>query len=215
MAVVPDTTIDTVVFDIGGVLIDWNPRHLYRKLLAEEAEMERFLTEVCTPSWNERQDAGRPFAEAVASLIVEQPEHVELIRAYHERWEEMLGGAIEGTVAVLAELRESNVPLYALTNWSGETFPVARRRFPFLEWFDGVVVSGEVGLIKPDPRVFRLLLDRFELGAARCVYIDDSPRNIDVATELGFRALQFRTPEGLRDDLLALGLLPRGLEAGR
>ena len=142
-----------VVFDLGGVLIDWNPRHLYRKLLPDDASIEEFLAEVCTSEWNYQQDAGRTVAEAVGELSGRHPDKAPLIAAYYERWEEMLGGAIEASVALLEELDAAGVPLYALTNWSRETFPIARRRFPFLERFRGIVVSGEEGAAKPDPPV--------------------------------------------------------------
>jgi 2-haloacid dehalogenase len=199
--------IRAAIFDLGGVLVDWNPRHLYRKLIADEAAMEAFLAEVCTQEWNEQQDAGRPFAEAVARLCAEHPDHAALIAAYDARWDEMIAGAIDGSVAVLAELRARRMPLYALTNWSAEKFPVARERFDFLTWFDDILVSGEVGLKKPDPRIFRMLLDRHGLAAEHCVYIDDVERNVTAAAAIGLAALQFRTPERLRDDLAALGLL--------
>jgi 2-haloacid dehalogenase len=197
-----------VVFDLGGVLIDWDPRHLYRKLFpGDEAAMEAFLATVCTPEWNARQDAGRPWAEAVATLVEEFPAERELIVAYHERWQEMLGGAIEGTVAILAELRARGVPAFALSNWSAETFPVARERYPFLAWFDGLVISGEERLAKPDPRLFRVLLERHRLDPQSTVYVDDSAANVDVATGLGMAALLFRGPDDLRADLARLGLL--------
>ena len=198
--------IDTVVFDLGGVLIDWNPRHLYRRLFDDETAMEAFLSEVCSPQWNERQDAGRPWREAVAELSALHPTHAPLIAAYHARWPEMLGGAMEETVAVLEELRGRGLRLYALTNWSHETFPVARERYPFLHWFDGVLVSGEERLVKPDPAIFALLCERYAIEPARAVFIDDAPRNVRAAAGMGMHALQFRDAPGLRRDLAALGL---------
>ena len=201
------------VFDIGGVLIDWDPRHLYRSLFDDEAEMERFLAEVCTDEWNARQDAGRPFAEAVAELTARHPEELHgLIEAYHLRWEEMVAGAIEGTVAVLAELRRAGTPLFALSNWSAETFPAMRARFEFLTCFELIVLSGEVGLIKPDPQIFELLLARIGRSAGECVYIDDSPRNVAAAEQLGFDAIPFLSPDRLRADLTRRGLLPASPE---
>ncbi len=197
-----------VVFDLGGVLIDWNPRHLYRKLFhGDEAAMEDFLSTVCTPAWNQCQDAGRPFAEAVAELTARFPDRAALIEAFHTRWEEMLGGAIAGTVELLDALRAGGTPLYALTNWSAETFPLARRRFDFIGWFDGIVVSGEIGMKKHDPAIFRHLLDRYGLDAGATFFIDDSPANVAAAEALGFRTHRFETPEGLRADLSACGLL--------
>ena len=158
--------VKAAVFDLGGVLIDWDPRYLYRKLLADEAAVEEFLATVCTPEWNAEQDRGRPFAEGVAELVERHPAHAAAIAAYHERWPEMLGGDIPGAVELLAELRATGVPLYALTNWSAETFVLARERFEFLDWFDGLLVSGEERMIKPDPAIFELLLDRFGLDPA-------------------------------------------------
>ena len=203
------------MFDLGGVLIDWDPRHLYRKLLADEAAVEEFLATVCTPAWNAEQDRGRPFAEGVAGLVERHPVHAAAITAYHERWTEMLGGDIGGTVELLAELRDTGVPLYALTNWSAETFGTARERFGFLEWFDGVLVSGEERMIKPEPAIFRLLLDRFGLDPGTAFYVDDSPANVAAASELGFDAVRFTGPEQLRRDLEARGLLARSAPSAR
>jgi 2-haloacid dehalogenase len=196
-----------VVFDLGGVLIDWDPRHLYRKLLADEAAVEEFLATVCTPAWNAELDAGRPFAEAVAELVERHPVHAAAIAAYHERWPEMLGGDIPGAVELLAELRAAGVPLYALTNWSAETFGIGRERFEFLSWFDGVVVSGEERIVKPDPRIFRLLLDRFGLDPGATCFIDDAPANVAAASAVGLDAVLYRGPEQLRRDLAARALL--------
>jgi 2-haloacid dehalogenase len=204
-----------VVFDLGGVLIDWDPRYLYRKLLADEAAVEEFLATVCTPEWNDEQDRGRPFAEAVAELVERHPVHAAAIAAYHERWTEMLGGDIPGTVELLAELRAGGVPLYALTNWSAETFGSARERFEFLAWFDGVLVSGEERMIKPDPAIFRLLLDRFGLDPETTFYIDDSPANVAAAGRLGFDAVRFTGPGQLRRDLEARRLLGRSAPSAR
>jgi 2-haloacid dehalogenase len=196
-----------VVFDLGGVLIDWNPRHLYRQLFDDEAAMERFLAEVCHSAWNEEQDRGRTFAEAIEEAAGRFPEHRVLIEAYHRRWGEMLAGPIEGTVALLAELKEAGHELHALTNWSVETFPIARERYAFLDWFGSILVSGEERLIKPDPRIFQLLLERIGRTADACVYIDDNPKNAAAAAALGFDAVHFRSPEQLRADLTRLGVL--------
>jgi 2-haloacid dehalogenase len=208
-------TIKAAVFDLGGVLIDWDPRYLYRKLLADEAAVEEFLATVCTPEWNAEQDRGRPFADAVAELVERYPEHAAAITAYHERWPEMLGGDLPGAVELLAELRANGVPLYALTNWSAETFGIARERFRFLEWFDGVLVSGEERLIKPDPAIFQLLLDRFGLDPATTFYVDDSETNVDTARRLGFDAVRFSDPEQLRRDLRARRMLARPAPTAR
>jgi 2-haloacid dehalogenase len=199
---------NAVVFDLGGVLIDWNPRYLYRQLFdGDDAAMERFLAEVTTPDWNLQQDAGRTWDEAVEALTRQHPEHAELIAAYRDRWTETLGEAIGPTVAVLDELRRAGVRFFALSNWSAETFPVARRRYPFLDWFEGIVISGEVGITKPDERVYRHLLDRFGLDAASTVFIDDSAANVRAAQEVGMIALRFEGGDALRTALAGLGLL--------
>jgi 2-haloacid dehalogenase len=198
-----------VVFDLGGVLIDWDPRHLYRSMFGDdEAAMEQFLAGVTTAEWNTRQDAGRSWAEAVEELAREFPEHRERIAAFHERWIETLGGPIEPTVELLAELRAAGVPLYALTNWSAETFPLARPLFPFLEWFDGIVVSGDVRMVKPDPRIFAHLLETHGLRPEATVFIDDTPANVRAAQAAGMIALQFTDAGSLRTRLVELGLLP-------
>ncbi len=199
--------ITAVVFDLGGVLIDWDPRYLYRTLFADEVAMEDFLTTVTTPDWNRAQDAGRPWSEAVEELTARHPEKRELIEAYWRRWPEMLGGPIEPTVAVLDDLRPTGVRLYALSNWSAETFPIARPRYPFLGWFDGIVISGEEGLIKPDARIFEVLLERYDLRPEETVFIDDHAPNVEAAGALGIRAIRFTDAGTLRADLRALGLL--------
>lgn len=198
-----------MVFDLGGVLLEWNPRHLYRGLFGEDVKgMERFLAEVVGPDWNERQDAGRSWDEAIAEAIALHPEHAALIRAYRERWEEMLGGAFTDSVAILDELRGTGVRLFALTNWSQYTFPYALARYPFLGWFEDIVVSGKEGIVKPDPSIFRLLLSRFGIEAGRSVFIDDKPKNVEAASLLGFHAIHFCSALQLRRDLASLGLLP-------
>src|SRR4029077_1221295 len=202
------TKRSVVVFDLGGVLIDWNPRNLYRKLFhGDEAAMEHFLATVCTPDWNERQDAGRLFAEAEAELIVRHPDKAALIRAWGARFDEMIPGGLEESVSVLGELKRRGTPLYALSNWSTETFPPQRRRFPFLTWFDGIVISGEEGVIKPDPRIFRILLDRYRIEPGEAVFIDNNPKNAAAAEALGIHGIHFRSPELLRHELEKLGLL--------
>jgi 2-haloacid dehalogenase len=196
-----------VVFDLGGVLIDWNPRYLYRKLFDDEAAMEAFLADVVSPEWNGQQDSGRTWAEAVEVLSREHPEQRDLIAAYWHRWQETLGDAIAPTVAILEELREAGFRLYALSNWSAETFPVARPRYPFLDWFDGIVISGEEGVAKPDPEIFRHLLDRYELDPATTIFIDDSEANVRAAAAEGITSLQFVDAATLRQDLRRLGLI--------
>lgn len=201
-----------VIFDLGGVLIDWNPRYLYRKLIAAEDEMEHFLSAICSPSWNEQQDRGRSFTDAIAELSHRHPAHAALIRAYHERWGEMLQGPIAGTVALLHALHRAGIQLHALTNWSAETFPIAQSRFPFLRLFGEIVVSGQERLIKPDPALFARLLDRINQPVERCLFIDDSPPNVATARVLGFDAVRFESPPQLRQALASRGLPLVGAE---
>jgi 2-haloacid dehalogenase len=202
-----NTPINTVIFDLGNVLIGWDPRRLYRQLLNDDAQVEWFLREVCNSAWNEQQDAGRPWTEATALLRAQFPQHADLIDAYHLRWEETLVGPIEESVAILAALKARGVRLLALTNWSQETFPIARQRYPFLQWFEGIVVSGEERLIKPDPRIYQCLLDRYAVNPAHALYIDDSARNVAAAEALGMQGWWFRDAKGLHERLIALDLL--------
>lgn len=198
----------TMVFDLGGVLVDWDPRYLYRQLFDDPDEMESFLAEVTTAEWNAHQDAGRPWAEAVELLVAEHPQRRELIEAFHRRWPEMLAGEVPGTVDVLADLRAESVRLVALSNWSAETFPFARERFDFLAWFEGIVISADVGVNKPDPRIFDHLAEQFGIDPAAALFIDDSSANVDAAKALGFRAIRFTDATALRRELVRLGLLP-------
>jgi 2-haloacid dehalogenase len=197
-----------LIFDLGGVLIDWNPRHLYRKLFEDEASMEWFLAEVCHSEWNGEQDRGRTFAAAIEEAAARHPDHRPLIAAYFERWPEMLAGPIEGSVAILEELDRSGYELHALTNWSAETFPFARDRFAFLDRFETILVSADVGLIKPDPAIFELLLERIGRTAAECLYIDDNAKNAAAAARVGFDAVAFEGAEQLREELARRNLLP-------
>jgi 2-haloacid dehalogenase len=202
-----EVRVSAVVFDLGGVLIDWDPRYLYRSLFdGDEVAMDRFLATVCTPEWNRGQDAGRPWSEAISTLVAAHPEHADLIRAFWDRWPETLGDAIAPTVDVLADLHAAGVPLYALSNWSAETFPIARPRYPFLDWFDGIVISGEVGAAKPDRRIYDALIERHDLDPASLVFVDDVPANVAAAEQLGMRGLTFTSAAALRRDLAALGL---------
>lgn len=198
---------DTVVFDLGNVLIAWDPRNIYRKLIPDAAEMEEFLAIVCTHDWNLRQDAGRPIAEAEAELIAKFPDKSDLIRAYYGRFQEALGGPIAGSVALLERLHANGTSLYALTNWSAETFKIARPMFPFLERFRHIVVSGELKLVKPDAAIFRHLLGVVGKPAQACFFIDDSDKNIASAAALGFHTHHFSEPGALGLDLERLGFL--------
>jgi len=205
---VTDHHLTTVVFDLGAVLIDWDPRYVYRDLFpGDEAGMEAFLADVTSSTWNHQMDAGKPWADAVAELVALHPEHHELIVAYWTRWPDMLRGEIPGTVEVLRELRDAGVPIYALTNWSAETFPVARERFGFLGWFAGIVVSGEEGLAKPDPALYRILLERYAVDASTALFVDDRTENVTAAEGVGMAGVVFRSPEALRSDLVERGLL--------
>jgi len=198
----------TVVFDLGGVLIDWNPRHLYCKLFAgDEAAMEHFLAHVCTTEWNLQQDAGRTFAEACASLKLQHPSHSAMIDAWFARFDEMMAGPIAGNVEILDELRAGNVPIYALSNWSAETFPFAQKRFEFLQWFRGIFLSAEVRLVKPDPRIFRQFCATFQLSPEEVIYIDDLQHNVKAAASIGMHAIHFTDPASLRAQLVQLRLL--------
>jgi len=200
--------LDTVVFDLGGVLMEWEPRRLYRTMFAgDDDAMEHFLATVCTPAWNDELDRGLPFATGVDRLIAAHPHHAANITAYQTRWEEMLGPPLDDAVAVLRDLRDAGVPVYALSNWSAETFPVARRRFDFLDWFDGVLISGDVGITKPDPRIFDELCRRFGLDPARSVFVDDRDVNVEGARRYGFTGVLFVSGVSLRAELSALGLL--------
>jgi 2-haloacid dehalogenase len=196
-----------VVFDLGGVLIDWDPRRAYRHLLPDDAAIEEFLATVCTPDWNYEQDRGRPIAEGEAELIAKFPDKAKLIRAYYQGHEASVAGAIQGTVDILEALHEAGTPLYALTNWSAETFPRSRWRFAFFERFRHIAVSGELKLVKPDPAIYRYLLGVIGAPAETCVFVDDSAKNVAGAREVGMHALRFESPARLAADFRALGLL--------
>ncbi|MFT2009672.1 HAD family phosphatase [Pontibacter sp. 13R65] len=201
-------TTTTIIFDLGAVLIDWNPHYLYRKVFQEEAQMLHFLENVCTSDWNEEQDGGRTLQEATDLLVAQYPEHEEYIRAFYGRWEEMLGGAIEGTVKIFEELKAQNkFKFYALTNWSSETFPIAQERFEFLTWFDGIVVSGDEKDRKPFPSFYQTLLDRYQVKPEEAIFIDDNLRNIHAAEKIGLDSIHFQSPEQLREELKKRGVL--------
>jgi 2-haloacid dehalogenase len=207
MSIDTRTSINTVVFDLGGVLIDWDPRYLYRRLMPED-EVDAFLDEIGFESWNHAQDAGGSWADAVAAHAALHPHRRELIEAYPARFVDTLGGPIAGTVAVLEELHAAGVRLLALSNWSAETFQVARREYAFLDLFDGIVVSGEEQVAKPDPRIFAILIERHRLDAGRTVFIDDSAANITAARTAGLVTIHFESPGRLREQLVQVGLLP-------
>lgn len=196
-----------IIFDLGGVLIDWNPVYLYRKIFKDESEMQHFLEKVCTSEWNEEQDAGRTLKEATDHLVKEYPEHEENIRAYYDRWQEMLAGPIEGTVEIFKKLKASKrYKIYALTNWSAETFPIALDRYEFLGWFDGIVVSGTEKNRKPFPKFYRTLLDRYNIKEEEALFIDDNIRNVEAAKQVGIDSILFITPEQLNEELSVRGI---------
>lgn len=200
--------IETVIFDLGGVLIDWNPEYVFREIFDDEAEMRYFFQEICTPEWNIQQDAGRPLAVATEEKVRAFPEYEHAIRAYYGRWKQMLGGPIETSVRILEQIHaHGRHRLYALTNWSQETFPVAQERFGFLELFEGIVVSGREKLAKPDLRIYQTLLRRYQVEAKTAVFIDDLPKNVEAAREMGMAGIHFQGAEKLKADLKALGVL--------
>lgn len=199
---------DTVIFDLGGVLIDWNPRYLYRKIFNQEEEITWFLENVCTSEWNDQQDAGRSFEEATEELVKKFPEHETAIRAWYGRWQETIGGPIHETVNILQEVRDRRSHrLYALTNWSAQTFPWALDNFPFLHWFEGIVVSGVEKTRKPHAEFYQILFDRYHVDPKRAIFIDDNVKNIDAGKSIGLHTLHFHSPQRLKDDLRTLGIL--------
>jgi 2-haloacid dehalogenase len=197
-----------VIFDVGAVLVDWNPHYLYSKLLPDEAAILDFLEEVGFAEWNRALDRGGLWGDAVIELSGRFPHRRELIEAAHLRWQEMLSGAIDGTVAILERLAEKETPLYAITNYSSEKWIETADRFPFLRLFRDVVVSGDEQLLKPDPAIFHLCLQRNRLIAEDCIFIDDVPANVEGAKAVGIHAILFESPEKLEDDLTRLGILP-------
>lgn len=198
--------VTTVVFDIGNVLIEWDPEYLYRRLIPDEAARRHFLTEICSPAWNLNQDRGRSWSEAVAERVALFPSHADLIRAYDEGWHEMVPGEVPGTAGLLEELVAADVPLYAITNFSNEKFTEAKARFPFLATsFRDTVVSAEERLLKPDPRIYEVLLERNGLTAEACVFIDDSLKNVEGARAVGMAAIHFTGAEPLRLELRRMG----------
>jgi 2-haloacid dehalogenase len=200
--------IDAIIFDLGGVLIDWNPSYVFDKMFEDEEQKKHFFENICTSDWNEKQDAGRSLKEATEELVTKHPEWKAYIEAYYGRWEEMLGGPIHGTVEILKQLKEQEkYKLYALTNWSAELFPIALERYDFLHWFDGRVVSGEEKMRKPFPEFYQLLLDRFGLNVEEILFIDDNTRNAKAAEAMGLKTIIFKSPFQLKEELAKLGIL--------
>jgi len=197
--------IKNIVFDFGGVLVDWNPEYLFKDVFKDSSELGHFLENICTPDWNEKQDAGRSLSEAVRTLQQKHPAYRNEIKLYYEEWTTMLGGPIEENVALLKPL-ETSFRLFGLTNWSAETFPIAFDLYPFFGDFEGIVVSGVERLAKPDEKIYLLLLERYSLAAKECLFIDDNERNIKAAIALGFQTIHLKSDVKLEDELMRLGI---------
>ena len=200
--------IKTIVFDIGGVLLDWDPRYFYRDIFATEEEMEYFLGNICTRDWNHTLDLGRPWEDAALELVTQHPEYKEHIYMYWDKWLEMFSGPIHETVDILMDLKKRGYRVLALSNWNDEKFEVALREFPFLRLFDGRIVSGEVKIAKPDPEIYKLLLSTFDLNPRETFFMDDVMTNVEAAREQGIEAIQFTTPKALEDALTSYGVYP-------
>lgn len=198
--------IDTIIFDFGGVLVDWNPRYVYRDHFRDDEKMEWFLENICTDDWNIEQDRGRSLEEATNLLVTQNPDYKSEIEMYYGQWETMLRDLIPGTVEILYELK-GKYKLYGLTNWSAETFPIALKRFDFFRVFDGILVSGEEKLIKPDNKIFELMMERFGLNPGQCVFIDDNLKNVEASRAFGIETIHFKDPEDLRTRLKQLQLI--------
>lgn len=200
-------TTPTVVFDVGNVLIRWDPLLVYREMIPDDAKRAWFMQNVCTAAWNVEQDRGRSWEEAVAVLIAAHPEWESQIRAFDERWHETVPGIIEDSVAVLAQLKQRGEKVYAITNFSREKWAECLIRFPFLQSFDGAIVSAHERVIKPDPAIFEILLERYGLSAPDCIFIDDSDRNIEAARGVGMKTVHFVEPIDLRAELRQWGVV--------
>jgi|TARA_B110000114_G_scaffold162321_1_gene180270 2-haloacid dehalogenase len=202
------TEIKNVIFDLGGVLIDWNPEYVYLEVFKGDREkMKWFFDKICTIDWNENQDAGYPLQQATEERVKLFPEYEEWIRIYYGRWEEMLGKQIDGTVTILKQLIDNpNYKVVALTNWSAETFPIALERFDFLHWFEGIVVSGTEKMRKPFNEIYELTLNRFNIEASQSLFIDDNARNIEAAKKMGINTIRFNNPTQLKSELKSLNI---------
>ena len=202
------STIKAIVFDYGNVLIDWNPRNVYRRFFPDNPEgMEQFLQEIKFMEWNAHQDRGRPFAEGVAILSEQFPHYAQLIQVYHENWSDSIGEIYTGTIEILKKLQQAGYPLYGFSNWSAETFPLVRAKHDFFDIFDDMVISGEVGFAKPEPEIYQILLDKIGRPAQECLFIDDSLPNIQQANKIGFATIHFQSPPQLEEELKQLQLI--------
>jgi 2-haloacid dehalogenase len=202
------TNIKNIIFDLGGVLIDWNPHYMYKKIIPDDTQRNWFIDNICTLDWNEKQDGGRLIKDAVNELLLKHPEHSLYILAYYDRWEEMLNGPIQETVDIFKKIKDKNFfKTYALTNWSAETFPRALELFDFLHWFDGRVVSGEEKTRKPFKEIYEIILTRFNLSTTETIFIDDNLRNIKAAEEIGIKSIHFTDAKSLNQSLVSLNIL--------
>jgi 2-haloacid dehalogenase len=201
-------TIKAILFDFGNVLLEWNPRRVYRRYFPNNEEaMEQFLNEVNFMDWNLQQDKGRTFAEGVAELSKQFPQYSDLIQAYHDHWKDSIGDHLEGTVEIMKRLKNAGYELYGLSNWSAETFPIAREEYDFFNLLDDIVISGEVGTVKPEPEIFEITLRRIGRPVNECLFIDDALPNIEQARKMGFATIHFHSPEQLERELHKLQLL--------
>jgi len=202
------TNIKAIIFDFGNVIIEWDPRHVYRRYFPNDTEgMERFLIEVDFMTWNAQQDKGRSFTEGVADLSAKFPQYTELIQAYHEHWIDSIGTAYMETVEIMKELKQAGYPLYGLSNWSAETFSLVHKKYDFFSLLDDMVISGTVGYVKPEPEIYQIMLDKIGKPAQECLFIDDSLPNIKQAEKLGIIGIQFQSAEQLRSELRKYHLL--------
>jgi 2-haloacid dehalogenase len=199
--------IDTIIFDLGNVLVSWSPANLYNKIFTSKEEVDYFLNNICTMDWHTLQDGGRSPEEGTEALVKEHPEWEKPIRVFYARWKEMFSGPIDGAIEIFKELKEKGYRVYALSNWNKELYDQTVDDFPFLQWFDGKVISGEVRMKKPDKDIYQLLLQQFDINPADALFIDDNKDNIETAKRLGIQSILFTTPEALRKELETLQIL--------
>ena len=198
--------IKTIIFDFGGVLVDWDPHRMLDAYFGSREKADWFIANICTGEWNAQMDAGKPFAQGIAELSAEYPEWSTEIQAYFDRWIEMIGGEIPGMLEIMKDLKRKGYKMYGLTNWSAETFCQVRHKFEVFDQLDGMLVSGEEKMLKPDPAFFQLLVDRFNLNPAECLFIDDNQPNVDGARRFGLNAIRFKDADTLRKELITLGI---------
>lgn len=200
--------IKNLIFDFGEVLVDWNPKYLYRKIFESEEEIDQFFTTIDFFNMNYKMDGGLTFAEFVSTLTEKYPQYREAIAAYCSRWDETLGSANTPVVEILEQFKnDDRYRIFGLTNWAAETFPIGQKKFPFFGWFEDVVVSGKIGIVKPNAEIYQCLLERNQLIAQECLFIDDRLENVEGAKKLGIEAIHYRSPEQLTNDLSQLNLL--------